>query len=69
MAVLADVPGPDCEVFQKRYKYIKPPKPAQKAEIEFWNDDGLFEDLPLLDHSAIRKRNQFRVPKEVKLIQ
>ena len=24
--VLSDVPGPECEIFQKRYKFVKPPK-------------------------------------------
>ena len=54
---LSDVPGPDCEIFQKRYKFQRPPKPQQKQEILFYNDDGLFDDLPELDVSCIRKKN------------
>lgn len=66
---LSDVPGKDCEIFQKNYKFVKEPKMAQKQEIVFFNDDGLFDDLPELDVKSIRKRNQFRIPKSVKLIQ
>ena len=35
----------------------------------YFNDDQLLDDLPELDISAIRKRNQFRVPKEVRMMQ
>ena len=69
MTCLADVPGPDCEIFKKSYKFQKPPSLLQKPEIVFFNDDQLLDDLPELDISAIRKRNQFRVPKEVRMMQ
>ena len=64
---MADVPGPECEVFQKSYRYIKPDKAVQKPEILFFNDDGLLDDLPELDVKQIRKKNSFRVPKKYRL--
>ena len=30
IVVLADIPGKDCEIFQKRYKYVKPAKVNQR---------------------------------------
>ena len=57
ITVLADCPGPSCEIFQKSYKYIKPPSAVKKQEIVFFNEDGLFDGLPELDVRSIRKRN------------
>ena len=49
LTVLAHVPGKECEVFKKNYKYVKPVNDNMKSEILFDNDDGLFDDLPDLD--------------------
>lgn len=64
---LTDVPGIECEIFEKSYRYIKPASAIQKKEILFFNEDGLFNDLPPLDPKQIRGKNAFRVPKKVKL--
>ena len=67
--VLAHIEGRQCEIFQSDYKYVKPASANQKPDIEFNNDDGLFDNLPDLDERQIRRTNQFRVPKQVKILQ
>ena len=69
LTVLAHIEGKDCVVFKKDYKYVKPVSENQKPDILFDNFDGLFDDLPDLDEKQIRRTNQFRVPKQVKMMQ
>ena len=58
ITALSDVPGPECEIFKKNYKYEAPPSKTQRDEILLYNDDGLFDDdLPDLNVNQIRKRN------------
>ena len=56
---------PDDEIFKKNYKYVKP-KPIALVP-NFSNDDGLFNDLPLLTEGEIRKTNRLRVPKATRI--
>ena len=51
LVCLADVPGPDCEVFKKNYRYEKPPSILARPEIHFYNEDGLFDGLNELNPS------------------
>ena len=69
LTVLSHIQGKECVVFQKDYKYVKPVSENQKPDIMFDNFDGLFDDLPDLDERQIRRTNQFRVPKQVKMMQ
>ena len=68
LTVLSHIEGRDSVVFQKDYKYEKPKNENQKPDIMFDNFDGLFDNLPELDDKQIRRTNQFRVPKQVKMM-
>ena len=57
--------NPTDEIFEKNYKYVR----EQNVQLEpaINNNDGLFNNLPLLTEQEVRKSNRMRLPKEMHL--
>ena len=68
LLLLSHVPGRDCSVFQKHYKYVRPPS-LLRPELLLFDEDGFFEGLPAVSAHDLRRRNQLRVPKADRLEQ
>ena len=62
---LLNIYAPDDEIFAKSYQFKRPMKFHQ--EVQFSNNDQLFDDLPALSEQQIRSSNRLRVPKEKSL--
>ena len=41
-------------------------RPREDVELLLDNEDGFFDDLPLLDDKQIRKTNRLQMPKKVR---
>ena len=49
--------NPKDEIFKKSYMYVRP-KETSKIEPVMNNTDGLYDNLPMLSESALRKTNR-----------
>ena len=54
--------NPKDEIFKKSYMYVRP-KETSKIEPVMNNTDGLYDNLPPLSESALRKTNRLQMPK------
>ena len=57
LITLLGIFAPKDEIFRKDYLYVKP---KEEAAIEpmLWNQDGLFDGLPMLPEKVLRKKNR-----------
>ena len=67
LLLLSKMPGDSCPIFGKGYRYVRPPSARARPEILLYDEDCFFEGLPELNPNDIRRHNQLRVPKAVRL--
>ena len=56
---------PDDEIFRKDWRYVKSQK-SVPVEPMLDNQDGMWDNLPQLTESQIRKTNRLRLPKAMR---
>ena len=58
--------APNCVIFDKSYRYVRDCGAYKKPSVLLWNEDNMYDDLPVLPAQKIRKTNQLRLPRKVK---